>query len=285
MDWIMDFFSDAPSWFRATMLFGGMLFFWIIEGLIPLFSTPYRKYSHASLNLFFTFTTALINLGLAGLLVATSFYVGSNEIGLIYLFEAPLWVKTIIAIVMLDFIGAWLIHWIEHKVKWMWLFHLIHHTDTHVDVTTGLRHHPGESIFRMIFTIMAIAIVGAPIWMAILYQSLSALFTHFNHANISLPKKLDHVLSYVFVTPDMHKIHHHYTQPLSDTNFGNLFAFWDRMFGTFAKVDDARELKYGIDTHMQPEENDRLGNLLAIPFQKYRTPIGKFSQTENKNTH
>lgn len=282
MDWIIDFFGDVPTWFRATMLLGGVLLFWIIEGLIPLFKTPYKKYRHGGLNMFFTFTTAVINLGLAVALVGTSVYVSSNQIGIIYLFDAPLWLKAIVGIMILDLIGAWFIHFIEHKIKWMWLFHLIHHTDTNVDVTTGLRHHPGESIFRMAFTIAAIAFVGAPVWLAVLYQSFSALFTHFNHANISLPKKLDIALSYIFVTPNMHKIHHHYTQPYTDTNYGNIFAIWDRVFGTFASVDDPRSLIYGIDTHMESAENDQLGNLLAIPFQKYRTPSGKFSESKSE---
>lgn len=282
MNWIIEFFSDAPIWFRTTMLLGGILLFWIIEGLIPLFKTPYKKYRHGGLNMFFTLTTAVINLGLATLLIGACVYVSNNEIGLIYLFEAPMWIKTLIGILLLDLIGAWFIHFVEHKIKWMWLFHLIHHTDTHVDVTTGLRHHPGESIFRMTFTIAAIVIIGAPVWMAIFYQSISALATHFNHANISLPKKLDTFLSYIFVTPNMHKVHHHYTQPYTDTNYGNLFSIWDRLFGTFANVEDSRSLKYGIDTHMNPKENNRLGNLLAIPFQKYRIPDEKFSNSQKK---
>lgn len=277
MDWMIEFFSDAPTWFRATMLIGGVLFFWILEGLIPLFTIKYKRYRHAGLNLFFTGTTAVINLGLAGLLVGAAYFVTKNEIGLLYLFSAPIWIKTILGILLLDFISAWFIHWLEHRVKWMWLFHLIHHSDTHVDVTTGLRHHPGESIFRMSFTILAVIAVGTPVWMVIVYQSLSAIFTHFNHANIRLPKKVDLLFSYVFVTPNMHKVHHHHTQPYTDTNFGNIFAIWDRMFGTFAYVEKTDTLTYGIDTHMDPEENDHLGNLLKIPFQKYRTPSGKFS--------
>ena len=77
----------------------------------------------------------------------------------------------------------------------------------------------------------------------------------------------------------MHKVHHHYVQPLTDTNYGNIFSIWDRLFGTFAWVNDPREeLTYGIDTHMDPEEHDRLWNLFAIPFQAYRPPRGsKFS--------
>lgn len=281
MEWMIDFFSDAPTWFRATMLLGGMLFFWILEGLIPLFTSEYKKYRHAGLNLFFTGTTAFINLGLAGLLIGAAHVATTNAFGLLYLFSAPLWIKTIVGIMLLDFISAWFIHWLEHKVKWMWLFHLIHHSDTNVDVTTGLRHHPGESIFRMAFTILAVLALGTPVWMVILYQSLSAIFTHFNHANISLPKKLDQILSYVFVTPDMHKIHHHKSQPLIDTNYGNIFALWDRMFGTFEYVADIKTLEYGIGTHIDPKENDRLGNLLKIPFQTYRKPIEKFSSQKS----
>lgn len=285
MDSFIAFFEHTPTWFRVTMLLGGVLFFWILEGLVPLFATSYKKYRHAGLNLFFTLTTALINLGLASVLVLSADYVSRNELGIIWLVDMPVWAQMIIGFLVLDFIGAWLVHWIEHKVKWMWKFHLIHHTDTQVDVTTGLRHHPGESIFRLLFTTLGAVVAGAPVWMVIVYQSSSAIFTHFNHANISLPKAVDHALSYLFVTPNMHKVHHHYTQPLTDTNYGNLFSIWDRIFGTYEFVPDpGKTLKYGIDTHMDPNENDNLKNLLAIPFQKYRPPIGKFSAQDLKET-
>jgi sterol desaturase/sphingolipid hydroxylase (fatty acid hydroxylase superfamily) len=273
MDELIAFFNELPTWFRALMLVGGVLIFWVLEGVIPLFSTKYKKVRHAGINLFFTFTTAVINFGLASLLVGASVYVSSQHFGLIYIFDLPLWSEILFAIMAMDLIGAYFIHWIEHKVKWLWLFHLIHHTDTNVDVTTVLRHHPGESIFRMTFTILAVIIVGAPIWMVMLYQSLSVIFTHFNHANISLPPKLDHVLSYLFVTPNMHKVHHHKSRPLTDTNYGNIFSIWDRIFGTYVFVSKIETLEYGIDTHMDPSENDRISNLLKIPFQKYRTPL------------
>lgn len=175
---------------------------------------------------------------------------------------------------LLDFMGAWLVHWTEHKVKWMWKFHLIHHSDTTVDVTTGLRHHPGETVFRIFFTITGVFLIGVPIGIVMLYQSLSVLFAHITHANINVPKKMDRALSYLFVTPNMHKVHHHYSQPLTDTNYGNIFAVWDRVFGTFTEVNDAKNLTYGIDTHMNSHENGRLGNLLKIPFQPYRPPLG-----------
>ena len=109
-------------------------------------------------------------------------------------------------------------------------------------------------------------------WLIMVYQSLSVLFAHITHANIRMPKSVDRALSWLFVTPLMHKVHHHYTQPLTDTNFGNIFSIWDRIFGTFAQVEDTKELIYGIDTHMDPKENDDMVNLLKIPFQPYRVP-------------
>ncbi|MEX0721174.1 MAG: sterol desaturase family protein [Balneolaceae bacterium] len=281
MDSLISFFEDVPTSFRATVLIGGIFLFWVMEGVIPLFQFQYKKYRHAGINLFFTLCTAIIGFGLAGLLYWVSMYVAENEYGLLYLVEMPLWIQVIIGVMFLDLIGAYFAHWTEHKVKWMWKFHLIHHSDTTVDVTTGLRHHPGETVIRITFTILAVLIVGAPIGIVFLYQSFSVLFAHLTHANIRMPIKMDRALSWIFITPLMHKVHHHYTQPLTDTNYGNIFAVWDRLFGTFAQVENTKDLKYGIDTHMNPEENDSLGNLLRIPFQQYRPPAGsKFGDGE-----
>lgn len=285
MESLVNFFNDIPTPFRAGILIGGIVLFWILEGTLPLFKFQYKKVRHAGINLFFTFTTMIIGFGLAAALLAASNYVSDKQFGLLYLFDLPLWAQLVVGVLLLDLIGAYFVHWTEHKVKWMWKFHLVHHTDTSVDVTTGLRHHPGETVFRIGFTILAVIIVGAPMWIIMFYQSMSVLFAHITHANINMPRSIDRALSWVFITPLMHKVHHHYTQPLTDTNYGNIFSFWDRIFGTFAQVDDTRELKYGIDTHMDPKENDEMANLLKIPFQAYRTPEDvKFGGEKEKLT-
>ncbi|MDR9418000.1 sterol desaturase family protein [Gracilimonas sp.] len=279
MEALVDFFENVPTTFRAGILIGGIFLFWVIEGVFPLFEFGYKKVRHAAINLVLNAFFVVIGLGFAGILVWSSNYVTTNEFGVLQWIEMPIWAQAIVGVMLLDFFGAYLIHWIEHKVKFMWRFHLVHHSDTTVDVTTGLRHHPGEAVFRMVFTIIGVIVVGVPIWIVFLYQSISALFAHLTHANINMPKKLDRALSWIFITPLMHKVHHHYTQPLTDTNYGNIFAIWDRVFGTFAEVEDVKELKYGIDTHMDPEENSDLGNLLKIPFQIYRPPVGsKFGE-------
>ena len=179
---------------------------------------------------------------------------------------------------ILDLIGAYLVHLIEHKVPWMWKFHVVHHSDKNVDVTTGLRHHPGETVFRILFTILGVYVSGASIGMVMLYQSISVLFAHITHANISLPKNLDRIISYILVTPNMHKVHHHFKLPLTDTNYGNIFSIWDRFFGTYAYVDDSKTIVYGIDTHINDKKIDSFSDLLLIPFKKMKkTNQSKFS--------
>lgn len=274
MESIIAFFENVPTTFRAGILVGGIFLFWVIEGVFPLFEYGYKKVRHAAINLVLNGFFVVIGLGFAGLLVWSSSYVTTNQFGLLQWFKMPVWLQMIVGVMLLDFFGAYLIHWIEHKVRFMWKFHLVHHSDTNVDVTTGLRHHPGEAVFRMVFTILGVIVVGVPIWIVFLYQSISALFAHLTHANINMSRKMDRALSWIFITPLMHKVHHHYTQPLTDTNYGNIFAIWDRLFGTFAQIDDIKQLKYGIDTHMDPKENDDLANLLKIPFQPYRPPTG-----------
>lgn len=272
---VLLFFEDIPTSYRTGLLIGGIFIFWVMEGVIPLFEFDYKKVKHAGLNLTFTVFTAIIGFGLAGVLFAASVWATSNEFGLLFLFDLPLWLHVLLGLMILDFIGAYFIHWLQHKVRWMWKFHVIHHSDTTVDVTTGLRHHPGETVFRILFTILAVLIAGASIGIVMLYQSLSVLFAHITHANISMPRRLDYWLSWVFITPNMHKVHHHFEQPLTDTNYGNIFALWDRIFGTYVKVEDISTLRYGIDTHTDPHETERLSNLLQIPFQPYRPPRGK----------
>jgi sterol desaturase/sphingolipid hydroxylase (fatty acid hydroxylase superfamily) len=271
---MIHFFDHISSWQRSLLLVSGILLFWGMEGIIPLFRFQYNKWRHAGLNLFFTFTTLLVNFAFAYLIVLGSHFTAHRKIGLLYIFVLPLWLYILLGIMILDLISAWLIHWIQHQVKWMWKFHLVHHADTWVDTTTANRHHPVESLFRAIFTLLAVVIAGAPMWLVFLYQFLSVLFSQFNHANISLPRWLDLSLSWIIVSPNLHKVHHHYRQPLTDTNYGNIFSFWDRLFGTLVYLKEIQVLQYGIDSCTKEEEHNRITGMLGIPFGEYRPPPG-----------
>lgn len=274
----MVYFESIPSRDRSLILAGGIAFFWLMETAFPLFHFSYKKWKHASINVFFTFTTIVVNFALAFLLLQTSRWTQENHWGLLtYIDSIPLILYAIIGLMGLDLFSAYFIHWLEHKVPFMWRFHLIHHTDVHVDTTTANRHHPGESVFRFIFTSMAVFILGAPVWLIMLYQALSVVLSQFNHANISLPERIDKFLSLALVTPNMHHVHHHYVLPQTDTNYGNIFSIWDRIFGTFSYMKQA-DITYGIDTHLDASEHSKISKMLKIPFESYRKPAGgKFS--------
>lgn len=272
MEALIDYFETIPSLHRSIILVGGITFFWLLEGALPLFSFKYKKWQHAIPNLFFTLTTVIINFGLAFLLLETADWVKATNFGIInWLPEMPLWLYVLLGVLLLDFIGAYLAHYVEHKVKPLWMVHLVHHTDHKVDTTTANRHHPLESIIRFTFTLFGVFIVGTPIAIVFLYQSLSLIATQFSHANIKLPKKVDNALSYVLVSPDMHKVHHHNVLPYTDSNYGNIFSIWDRLFGTFMKL-DRENIVYGVDTFPDEVTNSNIKDLLKQPFHKYRKP-------------
>jgi sterol desaturase/sphingolipid hydroxylase (fatty acid hydroxylase superfamily) len=267
MDAIVGYFSGIPSSHRALILAGGIAFFWVWESAAPLFGFEYRKVRHALVNLFFTATTIVVNFALAFILVMASEWVGRREFGVLFLAPGlPMALQAVIGLLLLDLISAWLPHWIQHRTPLLWRLHLIHHSDTHVDTTTANRHHPGESVVRFAFTTLAVLVTGASMWLVFLYQSASVVLSQFNHANISLPAWLDRALSWIIVSPDMHKVHHHFVLPYTDSNYGNVFSVWDRLFGTFMTLERA-QLVYGIDTHMDPKEHTTVGALLTMPLR------------------
>ncbi|WP_225035456.1 sterol desaturase family protein [Winogradskyella sp. SM1960] len=269
MESILTYFETIPTSHRSLILVGGLTFFWLLEGGIPLFKFKYKKWRHAIPNLFFTLTTIIINFALAFLLLWSSDWVKANDFGIInWLPQMPLWLYVLVGVFLLDFFGAYLAHYIEHKVKPLWMVHIVHHTDHSVDTTTGNRHHPIESLIRFLFTLLGVFVVGTPIALVMIYQAMSLIFTQLTHANIKMPKGLDKALSYVIVSPDMHKIHHHYRLPYTDSNFGNIFSIWDRLLGTYRYM-DREKLIYGVDVFPDEVKNGNIKELLKQPFQKY----------------
>ena len=272
METIFNYFETIPSSHRSLILVGGITFFWLLEGALPLFLFNYKKWKHAIPNLFFTATTVIINFSLAFLLLFTADWVQINNFGIInWMPEMPLWLYILLGVVLLDFFGAYLAHYTEHKIKPLWMIHLVHHSDHKVDTTTANRHHPLESVIRFGFTLFGVLVVGAPIAIVMIYQSMSLVFTQFNHANIKIPKSVDKLLSYIVVSPDMHKVHHHNLLPYTDANYGNIFSIWDRLLGTYMHL-DREKIVYGVDTFPDEKTNSSLKELLKQPFQKYQKP-------------
>jgi sterol desaturase/sphingolipid hydroxylase (fatty acid hydroxylase superfamily) len=266
MDKFIQYWEHIPAADRMVYLLGGMVLFWVVEGYYPLFRFSYKRYRHAGVNLVFLATTIILNLIFGLVTIGVAHYVTVHKIGLLNWISLPAWAVIAVGLLFGDLFGQYIPHVVMHKVKWMWKFHMIHHSDTHVDVTTGTRHHPGEWLFRESSMIIGVLVMGLPVWLYFLYRSLSAVFTYFNHANIIVPEWLDRPISWIFVSPNMHKVHHHYMRPYTNSNYSNIFSLWDRLFGTF-RYADPKTLHYGLDVLDEKTDED-LGFQFTIPFNK-----------------
>lgn len=264
MDAFLSFFENLTSIQKLGWIFICLTISWILEGSIPLIKFNYKKWKHAGVNLIFLGTSMLINVLFGLATVGIFFWLGNNQFGILNLIELPVWLELLLAIMLLDFVAQYIAHYLLHTYKWMWKFHMIHHSDTHVDATTGTRHHPGDYIIRELFALFAIVIGGIPVAFYLVYRISSILFTYFTHANLQLPKWLDKSISFVFISPDMHKFHHHFERPWTDSNFGNIFSFWDRIFGTMV-YDDPHKIKYGLDV-LDPKTDENVMYQFKIPF-------------------
>ena len=282
MNDIIYFFENIDSFQRSLLLIGGITFFWSIESIIPLFNFDYKKIKHAIPNFFFTLTTILVNFSLAFLLLNTADWVTENNFGILnWIVGIPLILHIFFGVLFLDLIGAFLPHLVQHKVGFLWKIHLVHHSDHNVDTTTANRHHPLESVIRFLFTLLGVFLIGTSIGIVFLYQSLSLILSQFNHANIKLPKNFDKLLSYFIVSPNMHKVHHHYVMPYTDSNYGNIFSFWDRIFGTHKHLDTSK-IVYGVDTSFNKEKNQMIDQLLYKPFCELDTNKSSTSGFQKK---
>jgi len=266
MEAFLGYFEHLPTWVKATWILFFLAFFWIIEGYYSFYKNPVSKWKHAKTNILLLVLVVIINSIFGILLIFVDGWLSESGFGLLNYLDTPLWAKLLISIVVLDFTSQYFVHFLLHKVRWMWRLHIVHHTDKHVDVTTGTRHHPLDFLIRETFALIVVVLMGMPVSFYFLYRMITIPFTYFNHANISLPLWLDKGLSYVIVSPNMHKFHHHHELPWTDSNFGNVLSIWDRIFGTFV-YGDPTKIVYGLDSSNHTDDEDVVFQL-GIPFNK-----------------
>lgn len=264
MDPFLTFFETMPSWQKLAWIFVCLSISWGLEGVSPLAALNYKKWRHAGVNLVFLGTSLLINVLFTAATVGVFLWARDNNFGLLYQVDLNTWLELLLAVMALDLFAQYVAHYLLHRVKWMWKFHLVHHSDTKVDATTGTRHHPGDYLIRELFSLATVIVFGIPLAFYIIYRITTIFFTYLTHANITVPTWIDKPLSYIFITPNMHKFHHHFERPWTDTNFGNIFSLWDRMFGTMV-YDDPRKVRYGVDV-LKDELDEHVGYQFKVPF-------------------
>lgn len=200
--------------------------------------------------------------------VGAAMWASQEGWGLLPLLHVPPVLAGIIAFILLD-LAVWAEHVASHKIPLFWRFHRVHHVDTAIDVTTGLRFHPVEILFSMAWKTGVVVALGAPPLAVLVFEIVLNAGAMFSHSNIRLPGRLDHVLRQVIVTPDMHRVHHSSTPGETDSNYGFNLAIWDRLFDTYIDQPQAGHdaMQIGLSTP-RGAETMRIGWLLGFPFQR-----------------
>lgn len=252
---------------RLLALVMGCAVLWSLESVVPLYVYEKNRLRRALPNISLTVLLVLTNLVLSFATVGVSNLVVNRQLGLLFLLHTlPTWLTALLGIMALDFF-TYLAHLLMHKSWLGWQFHRVHHSDYEVNVTTAFRQHPGETVWRILWYGLAVALFGISPFVLVLYLTISTLNAQLEHTNIKLSESVDRVLRMLLVTPNMHKVHHSREQYQTDTNYSNIFSVWDRILGTYTSTIDFSRLRYGLDG-FDGAKKQTLPALLKLPFSR-----------------
>lgn len=242
----------------------------VVEALVPLRQQSRRAHGRLATNLWLLVITLALGLLLNFTLALGAAYLAQRNVGLFNVLGLSGAAAFIAALLALD--GAtYLAHRLLHQIPVLWRVHLVHHIDASVDATTAFRQHPIEGVLRFSFIAATAWTLGAPPAAIAIYRLLGSLNSVLEHANIRVPAWLDRIAVYLWVTPDMHKVHHSRDRSETDSNYANLFSFFDRLFGTFTPSARGPLVRYGIRGYDAPERQS-IGAVLWLPFRGLDLP-------------
>lgn len=256
-----------PETYRVIFFFAILVLVAIWEGVAPrrrlTVSKAGRWFNNLSIIILDTlFARLLVPVAAVGVAAAAQ----RQGWGLFPYLQLKFWPSLIFGVLLLDMI-IYLQHLMFHSVPLLWRLHMVHHADLDIDVTTGLRFHPIEILISMAIKMAAVAALGLPVLVVVVFEVTLNGTAMFNHGNIRLPGRLDALLRLLVVTPDMHRVHHSVTIRETNSNFGFNFPWWDRLFGTYRAqpVMGHDGMTIGL-SQFRDAAKLTLPHLLALPF-------------------
>lgn len=260
------FLIQHETGIRLIIFIVGLLLFALLERKWPRrISAPYWPRWATNLGLIMTSTV----IGKLTVPLATSAFALlclEYNLGLLNQIDLPTWAEVLIAIVILD-AAIYAQHRMMHRFHWLWRLHRVHHTDTVFDVSLGIRFHPIEIVLSTLYKFAIIAMIGIAPVAAVVYESILLGFALWTHANLALPMRVDALLRWLIVTPDMHRVHHSVLRYETDSNYGNILSLWDRCFNsyTYRSKEPQELMPIGLD-YLRNKEDQNLISLLVQPF-------------------
>ncbi len=261
----MSEFEEAIRFAMFLAVFGAVALW---EALAPRRKRSFGRLARWPHNLgLLLVDVALVRVFAPGAAIAVAMTAARSGWGLLNAFALPGWAAIAAGIALLD-LAIYFQHVMFHAVPALWRVHRVHHADLDFDVTTGARFHPIEILISTAIKCAAIAALGAPVISVFVFEILLNATTMFNHANASLPQRLERWLRWLVVTPDMHRVHHSVRYEESSSNFGFNLPWWDHLFGTYRaqpRLGHAA-MTIGVDAFRSSQEL-RLDRLLVQPLR------------------
>ena len=249
---------------RLSIFLGVLVLMLVLESLIPRHPTVDSKPRRLAINFSLTgFNVLLVRGLLGGAAVGMAHFAGQQGWGLLNYLDWSVPLEMAVGIIFLDLM-IYLQHVVLHMIPFFWRFHKVHHSDLDLDVSSGFRFHPLEILGSMIYKLGLVAALGPSVMTVVVFEVILSGMAMFTHSNIKLPLGLDRTLRWLFVTPDMHRIHH--SVEVDETN-----SIWDCLLGTY--IHDGKkpqpEIVIGIPEFRTPQQVSLL-KLMLIPFQSTR---------------
>jgi sterol desaturase/sphingolipid hydroxylase (fatty acid hydroxylase superfamily) len=260
---------SGNEWFLIAVFVG----IFLAENVFSFQKERPSPVKHFFRNLSFAAMSAGVAFLFASSLIGATRWARSQEWGILNQLNAPLVLRVILAIVLFD---IWMYFWhrINHEVPFFWRFHRMHHTDPALDTTTAFRFHPFEILFSNILNIGVLFLLGLYFTELVIYRAFLYPVILFHHSNIDLPESVDKHLRKVIVTPHMHKVHHSQIRNETNSNYGSIFPYWDRLFRSFRLRESLQGLVYGIGV-FKGERSQSVWGMLKVPFREFKKPVRK----------
>jgi sterol desaturase/sphingolipid hydroxylase (fatty acid hydroxylase superfamily) len=226
---------EAETLLRIAAFGGALIGFGLWESLAPDRARVLPRLARWRTNaVLFLIGAGLARLAAPAGVVGAAVWAHSVGIGLFNQIDAPAWLAFAVSLLALD-LAMYAQHRALHAVPLLWRLHAPHHGDPDLDVTTGLRFHPGEFLFSLAWKAGAAIALGAPPAAVLAFEILLNGFSIFTHANGRLGVRAEQIVGAVFITPRAHRLHHERAAGRHSGNYGFSLTVWDRLFGTYAQ--------------------------------------------------
>lgn len=229
---------------QAIILFSVFVLQYLFEHFFP----ENRKYNNAKneiRNVLVGIVNAMVIFIPSALMVELISLIEKYKIGLFQLMHLSLWANIILSILAMDLFMYWW-HRFNHTKKYLWHFHSFHHKDEKMNTTTALRFHSIELLLSAFFKGLFFVFIGFSFLPVLVYEILFFTVVLIHHSNINISMRIDFLYRRIFSSPMMHRIHHSNKQQETDSNYGSVFSWWDRLFSTYKK-EATGEIIFGVD--------------------------------------